>query len=128
INDCVSAPSSALSRSALATIARQSGGKRLFAAYDPVEPAAPAPPLLTSTRDSSGVHLSWLPPDNGGSTITKYNIYRGLTSGGEILGKSVGGAVTSYNDTTARPGMTYYYRLSAVNGIGQGLKGNEVSN
>src|SRR5437667_43144 len=64
ITACVSSPSSSLSRSGMATIARQSGGKRLFAAYDPQEPSPPAPPLLSSTRDSVGIHLSWLSPDN----------------------------------------------------------------
>src|SRR5256714_2638986 len=51
------------SYSALASIARQSGGKRLFVANDPnpVEPTVPAPPRMDSVvRDSSGVvRVSW---------------------------------------------------------------------
>src|SRR5207253_7624657 len=69
-----------------ATIARQSGGRRLFAAFDPVEPAVPAAPRVTAaTRDVAGAHLTILEPDTGGSAITGYKIYRGMTSGGETL-------------------------------------------
>jgi hypothetical protein len=124
INDCVANPSANLSRSAMATIARQSGGKRLFAAYDPVEPARPAAPLLQGTRTASAVSLSWSQPDNGGSNINSYRIYRGRTSGGETFLKTVTG--TSYKDTSVIKGITYYYRVTAVNSIGEGLYSNEL--
>src|SRR5437588_5368102 len=59
-------------------IARQSGGPRMFHVFDPVEPAAPGAPMLSGGRNAAGdtVNLSWPTPDNGGSTITDYNIYR----------------------------------------------------
>lgn len=125
IGTCVSSPSSGASRSAMATIARQSGGKRLFAIYDPVEPAKPAAPLLSGTRDTAGVHLSWPIPDNGGASITKYKIYRGLSAGSETLIKSI--STTSYKDGTVQSGVTYFYRVSAVNSVGEGPLSNEVS-
>jgi hypothetical protein len=114
-----------------ATIARQSGGRRLFAAFDPSEPAAPkAPSVINATRDGSGVHLSWLEPDNGGSPIAQYKIYRGTSSGGETLLATIGPAATYdinslankvvYNDTAAAPFNTYFYRVTAVNANGEG--------
>src|SRR5947208_9041965 len=62
-------------------IARQSGGKRMYAAFDPVEPAVPGAPQVTGGRNAAGdtVNLSWPIPDNSGSPITGYNIYRQVT-------------------------------------------------
>jgi hypothetical protein len=123
INGCVAG--GANSFTALASIARQAGGSRLFAQYDPVEPARPAAPLLTATRDSGGVHLSWPAPDNGGAAITGYKVYRGTAPGGETLQATLG-AVQSYNDTTATGGGAYYYQVSAVNAAGEGPRSPEV--
>jgi hypothetical protein len=121
-----------------ATIARQSGGRRLFAAFDPVapEPSAPAAPrVLTPVRDANGVHLSVLEPDNGGSSVNGYKIYRGTTAGGETLLTTVGASSTYditnlankvvFNDTTVHPNRTYFYRVTAMNAQGEGLFCNE---
>ena len=121
-----------------ATIARQSGGRRLFATFDPpVEPSAPAAPrVVTATRDGVGVHLSILEPDNGGSPITSYKIYRGTTSGGETLLATIGAASTYditnlnnkvvYDDATAHANRTYFYRVTAMNALGEGLFCSEI--
>jgi hypothetical protein len=114
-----------------ATIARQSGGRRLLSAFDPVEPAAPAAPrVLNATRDGSGVHLTFLQPDKGGSAITGYNIYRGTSSGGETLLATINPAPTyditqlankfTYDDTGVAPFYTYFYRVTATNANGEG--------
>jgi PKD repeat protein len=104
-------------------VARQTGGKPLFANLDPVEPALPKPPCLSGTRDSSGSHLTWRAPDNGGSNIIKYLIYRGTTAGGEgviPLGQTVGR--TTFLDSTADPAVPdYFYVVKAVNGVGAGI-------
>jgi hypothetical protein len=105
-----------------ATIARQSGGKRLLAQYDPspAEPNHPKAPKLSAVRSTPGVvHLSWSKPDNGGSAITGYKIYRGTTSGGETLLNATG-AKNSLDDLTADPATAYYYRLTALNAVGEG--------
>jgi acid phosphatase type 7 len=88
--------------------------------------SVPAAPTLTATAGDGKVSLSWQAPSNGGSTITGYNVYRGTSSGGETLLQSVGSG-TSFDDTTAANGTTYYYRVSAVNSIGEGARSNEVS-
>ncbi len=115
-----SSPSSA-SRSAKASILRQSGGRRLFAAFDPLEPAVPgAPKLVSATRLAAGVQLQWLEPDNGGSPLTAYNISRGTSSGGEAPLVTIGALSTSYLDMTTDPNTTYYYRVTATNAFGTG--------
>ena len=124
---CSAGSGSGASTSALAMIIRQSGGRRLLSAFDPVEPAAPGAPLLNSAQGTSnGVLLSWNQPDNGGATITGYQIYRGTTSGGETLLTTVSAVKTSYLDTTAQSGVTYYYTVAAVNSVGPGPTCREV--
>lgn len=126
--NCTNSSSSADSNSAQGMVARQSGGLRLFAQFDPVEPAAPArPQALSATQiDSSTVQVSWLEPDNGGSPITAYKIYRGTSSGSETLLATVLNSPTNihtkYLDTTAliSPATpNYFYHVTAVNAIGE---------
>jgi fibronectin type 3 domain-containing protein len=72
------------------------------------------------------VQLTWSVPSNGGSAITGYRIYRSKSSGTETLLTSVG-AVTAYRDAGTQRGRVYYYKLSAVNSLGEGAKSNEAS-
>lgn len=111
-----------------ATIARQSGGKGLLAQYDPVpaEPIVPRAPVLNAERPAPGVvHLSWEAPDNGGSPVTGYRMYRSTASGAETFLNATG-ARTEYQDITPDPGTAYYYRLRAVNAAGEGAFCGEV--
>ncbi|HEX8970788.1 PKD domain-containing protein [Oryzihumus sp.] len=99
----------------------------------PIAGAPPgAPTGLTGTASSGQVSLSWTAPSsNGGVNITSYRVYRGTTSGGETLLTSGGcsglGAVTSCTDTGLTNGQTYYYKVSAVNSIGEGAQSTEAS-
>ena len=113
----------------LATIARQSGGRRLFASFDPPAAATtPGTPSVSLERNGGVVHLSWSEADNGGSPITGFNILRGTTTGGETSLVSVPGTQLTYNDTTAtNPAATYFYKVTAVNGQGESCGNNEVS-
>jgi len=105
---------------AKAAISRQGGGKRMFAAFDPVEPALPGAPNVTATmNESSIVTLTWPKPDDSGSPITGYKIYRGTSSGGETFLANTG-TKEVYIDTATVAGTTYYYRVTAVNGQGEG--------
>jgi PKD domain/Divergent InlB B-repeat domain len=122
--NCTNTSPASASTSAQATVVRQSGGPRLFSKFDPVEPTVPANPQAVSAVKQSkpaGVLVSWLEPDNGGSPITSYNIYRGTTSGTETLLASVSNSPTNthtkYLDTTAT-GPTYFYHVTAVNAKG----------
>ena len=89
----------------------------------------PSPPQnLIATAGDGYIDLSWSAPVNdGGSQITNYTIYRGTESGGEVLLKVVSSSVFAYRDTAVDKGYTYYYYVSATNGIGESDHGNEVS-
>ncbi len=91
-------------------------------------PSAPsAPGGLAATFHDSHVSLTWrTPSSNGGSPITGYNIYRGPLSGGEAFLASVGD-VLDYSDASAANGSTYFYQVSAVNALGEGLPSNEAN-
>ena len=71
--------------------------------------------------------LTWeAPDDDGGSPIIGYRIYRGTSSGNEVLLTTVGNVLT-YNDTGVTNGQKYYYRVSALNRVGEGELSEEVS-
>src|SRR4029079_12700115 len=84
----------------VAAIARQTGGRRMFAANDPAEPTVPGAPLLTVGRDGGVAKLTWSQADNGASAITDYTVSLGTVSGGEAFLANAGTA-TTYNDATA---------------------------
>ena len=113
-------------------VARQSGGKSLFAVNDAntdtTTARTPKPPCLSGTRDPSASHLSWKAPDNGGSDIVGYQILRGITSGGEsVIVANTGNIKTTFDDTTANPAVAhYYYVVKAINAIGTSSSSNEV--
>ncbi|HEX6189428.1 MAG TPA: PKD domain-containing protein [Pyrinomonadaceae bacterium] len=115
------------SYSAKATISRQSGGKGLLAQYDTPEPALPKRPYLTGSRDDLAAYLKWAPPDNGGSAITGYKIYR---TGGTDVNKFIGQTTGDDNDFSDRGGdisvSKYTYSVKAVNALGESAASNAV--
>jgi hypothetical protein len=94
----------------------------------PVEPppVPPSAPTLSKSVGNTVVNLSWTVPADGGSPITGYVVYRGTTSGGATELATLG-LETAYEDTAVTPGTTYYYQVSAVNGMGTGTRSNQVS-
>ena len=99
----------------------------------PIAGTAPgAPTGLTASAGNGQVSLSWqAPSSNGGVAITNYRVYRGTTSGGETQLTSGGcsnlGNVLSCTDTGLTNGQTYYYKVTAVNSVGEGAQSNEAS-
>jgi hypothetical protein len=108
-----------------ATIARQSGGKSLFSKYDPPVPSAPAAPQLIAGTNGQSSFLTWSTPDDGGSAITGYKIYRGIGTGTETLLANAGPDTNSYTDNAN--GSSFFYRVSAVNAVGEGAKSVKVT-
>jgi hypothetical protein len=93
-----------------------------------MEPAVPAAPQLVSALKQSptGALISWLVPDNSGSPITGYKVYRGTTSGGETFLANVSGETTNKYFDPAPPSGNIYYFVTAVNGQGEGAHCGEV--
>src|SRR3989442_1167087 len=86
-----------------------------------------APQNLQAAAGNAQVSLSWTAPSsNGGSAITNYKIYRSTSSGTETLLTTVGNVV-SYTDGTVTNGQIYYYKVSAVNSVGESPQSNEAS-
>jgi len=77
---------------------------------------------LTATPGDNQVSLSWtaVTGADGG-----YRIWRGLASGAET--PFAVEPTTSYVDSTAVNGTTYYYYVTALNGYGDGPLSNEDS-
>ncbi|MBN1539402.1 MAG: fibronectin type III domain-containing protein [Candidatus Thermoplasmatota archaeon] len=82
---------------------------------------APSPPLdLAGTLEENNVSLTWSEPeDDGGSPILEYLVFRGTTGDSMELLAEVG-LETEYFDEGLSWNTTYYYRVAAVNALGQG--------
>jgi PKD repeat protein len=99
----------------------------------PIAGAPPgAPTGLTASAGNAQISLSWAAPaSNGGVSITSYRVYRGSSTGTETLltagGCSGLGAVLSCTDTGLSNAQAYFYKVSAVNAIGEGVPSNEAS-
>ena len=86
-----------------------------------------APQNLVAVGEATYVNLTWNPPtSDGGSPITNYTIYRDVVPDPTTVYVVIGN-VTLYNDTLVIGGVDYYYRVSAVSAIGEGLLSNEDS-
>jgi len=85
-------------------------------------PLAPANLTATSGLDSH-VPLTW----DAANGATTYNVKRSPTNNTSYTTIASGVAVTNYDDTTAVNGTTYFYKVSATNGQGEGPDSNEVS-
>ena len=84
-----------------------------------------APQNFTATAGPALVMLSWTAPaSNGGSPITNYKIYRGMSAGDEML-LTIIDNTTSYLDTSVVNDQIYYYTVRAVNSEGDGIESSE---
>jgi hypothetical protein len=124
VNDCV--PEGGLpTYSRRGVIARQAGGKTLFAKFDPVGATAPRAPLISGTRSSRSAKISWVAPFDGGAAVSGYRIFRGTTSG--ALTQYAESSKAFFEDTAAPPETTYYYQVSALNSVGESVRSNEIA-
>jgi hypothetical protein len=125
IGGCVQAGDDARGNSftAYGTIARQSGGRRLFFGSDPTQPTVPGAPRLTVTRNGSVSTLTWSQSEDGGSAITGYKVYRSA-GGPEQLIATLGGDSLRYVDSSGDGTTDYTYRVSASNAVGTSCGNN----
>lgn len=78
-----------------------------------------APYDLRVVNGSDSIYLSWEAPiKDGGQPITGYAIYRGVMPDIMVYYRTVN--ATSFNNSNLGTGMTYYYKVAAVNAIGTG--------
>jgi fibronectin type 3 domain-containing protein len=83
---------------------------------------------VNGTRGDHFVRLTWsAPASTGGADISNYRIFRGNSTGNEVLVATVSGTSLIYNDTAVDNGNTLYYRVVAVNSEGASLTSHEFS-
>jgi fibronectin type 3 domain-containing protein len=91
-------------------------------------PTAPTGPAATTAAGKTGIVLSWnAPTTNGGSPIIGYRIYRGTTAGSGSFLVSVGPTTTTFTDATVTRKVKYFYRITAVNSVGESPPSAEVN-
>ena len=96
-----------------------SGSQATFAT--PTTPTAPAPvmDLQAAAAGIDQINLSWSAPNDNGSPITGYKIERSLDGiTWSVIVSDTGSASTAYQDKDRDPNTKYYYRVSAINGVG----------
>lgn len=81
------------------------------------------PSELTAVLDTQ-ILLNW--KDNSNSE-TEFRIYRGVNTDRTEFYCKVGEGITTFKDTLIEPGKTYYYVVTAINGIGESAASNQVS-
>jgi fibronectin type 3 domain-containing protein len=85
-------------------------------------PGAPTG-LTATTVSASQINLSW----NTTTGANSYNVGQSTISGGPYTTIATGVVNNSYSSTGLAGGTTYYYVVSAVNGIGQGANSAQAS-
>lgn len=84
--------------------------------------------LAAATGSQRGtLTLSWQAPlSDGGVAITNYRLFRGTASGAETPWLKLGN-VLSYTDSGLGDSATYYYKVRAINALGESVSSNEAS-
>jgi DNA-binding beta-propeller fold protein YncE/fibronectin type 3 domain-containing protein len=103
--------------------AGESGNSNQASATPQLQPPG-APTDLVAVGLNNRVDLSWNAPSGG---ATSYRVKRATTSGGPYSNLNTNVAATSYSDTTAVNGTTYYYVVSAQNAAGEGPNSAQAS-
>jgi subtilisin family serine protease len=90
------------------------------------QPTPPAAPVLSASAGNGVVNLTWTVPNNGGSALTGYTVYRGTAAGSvnDVVGNP---SDPNFADTAVTVGTTYFYQVTASNGVGEGPRSNQVS-
>jgi predicted phage tail protein len=107
------------------------------ASATPTASSAPAPPktkpsppssLVATAVSQNQINLSWKAPTNdGGEPISGYKIEVKEDNGNYIVLAPNTGKSTIYSHTGLKTGVTYHYRVSAINSIGTSTPSTEIS-
>lgn len=122
VNGCVQGGPNSFT--AKCVITRQSGGMRMFADKDPVEPAVPEAPGPAGDISNGVAHVTWSAPDDGGAAISSYKVYRSVNGGSFTLAATVPtpGYAESVNGSDV-----IQYRVTAVNAQGEGAYCHDIT-
>ena len=118
--------------SAINSVGTGSASTTANATTDAMNATRPQPPasLSATATGRSSINLSWTAPsDNGGSSISAYQIEVSLdgTSGWTSLVENTGSTSTSYEHAGLTASSTRHYRVSARNSIGLSDPSNIIS-
>ncbi len=82
---------------------------------------SPSAPVSPSGAPANGSNiLTWsAPTTNGGSAVTGYKIYWG-TSSDSLINSEIVGNVLTYLHNNLSNGVTYYYKIAAINVVDEG--------
>jgi len=94
---------------------RVAGGAVDIGAYEAQLPVAPT--MVTSAAGPDEVQVSWAPDPDAAT----YNVYRSTDPAAPGSPVATGITVRGFFDTTVTAGVTYYYRVTAVNAMGEGM-------
>jgi hypothetical protein len=120
------AGTAAQSDGAWATLAVQSVGRGLRAAYDVNPVTVPGAPVLAGTVTDSGTNaLTWTLPNDGGAPATSYTVSRAVGAGPLVPLATTGSP--SYTDASVSLGTTYRYAVTATNSAGTSPGSAEVT-
>lgn len=130
VGSCVKKPTGNFPNSytSRASIARQSGGRRLFAAFDPSEPNLPAAPRAKAEISTNGgpTIVSWPATDDAGSPITSYKVYRRDGASGSFNLVATVSDTKFLDNAFPAPATSNAYHVTAVNGFGEGPYSGDV--
>ena len=102
----------------------ESDASNVVSGQTKVTPQKPSAPVVRIGHSASSGKpmLKW----NTVTGATSYNIYRAESATGTYTRINTTTA-TSYTNTGAKEGVTYYYKVTAVNGVGESAYSNVVS-
>jgi fibronectin type 3 domain-containing protein len=84
----------------------------------------PGAPVASAVGGFGQVTVSW----GNVSTATSYNLYWSMTTGvTPANGSKIAGVTSPFTHTGRNASTTYYYVVTAVNGVGEGLPSAQVS-
>jgi len=94
----------------------------------PISPTAPLNVGAMGGNANAGVYWD-APTDNGGAAISSYRVYVSSSPTGPwtLSATTADGSTTGASVTGLANGLTYYFRVTAVNSVGEGAASSVVS-